>query len=103
MILVTTDYISGKECSVLGMVEGSTIQTVHAGKDLMNSFKTLIGGELKSYTEMMENARALAVERMVQQASELGADGIVGIRFATSSIMQAASEVMVYGTAVRFI
>lgn len=103
MILVTTDYIEGKAVSMLGVVEGTTIQTVHMGKDFMNGLKTLVGGELKSYTEMMEKARKLATERMVEEARGLGADAVIGIRYTTSSIMQSASEVMVYGTAVKFV
>ena len=103
MILVTTESIPNREVEPLGMVTGSTIQTVHTGKDLVNGLKTLVGGELKSYTEMMEKARALATERMIHQAEGLGADAVVGVRISTSSIMQSASEVMVYGTAVRFI
>lgn len=103
MIIVTTNDIPGKEIAVLDMVEGSTIQTVHAGKDFMNGLKTLVGGELKSYTEMMEKARRLATERMMAEAEKLGADAVVAVRYSTSSIMQSASEVTVYGTAVRFI
>ena len=103
MILVTTESIPNRAVEPLGMVTGSTIQTVHMGKDLVNGLKTLVGGELKSYTEMMEKARALATERMIHQAEGLGADAVVGVRISTSSIMQSASEVMVYGTAVRFI
>jgi uncharacterized protein YbjQ (UPF0145 family) len=102
MILVTTDYISGKELETLGLVKGSTIQSKHLGKDLLQSFKTLVGGELKAYTEMMNDARALATKRMVAEAAELGAHGIVSVRYASASIMARAAEVIVYGTAIRF-
>ena len=102
MILVNTDYISGKELETLSLVKGSTIQSKHVGKDIMQSFKTLVGGELKSYNEMMNEARAIATKRMVQEAEELGADAIVNIRYASSAIMQGAAEVIVYGTAVKF-
>lgn len=103
MILVNTDYISGKELEMLTLVKGSTIQTKHIGKDITQSFKTLVGGELKEYNNMMNEARALATKRMVEEAEELGADAIVNIRYATSAIMQGAAEVIVYGTAVKFV
>src|SRR5690554_3531479 len=103
MILVNTDYISGKELEMLGIVKGSTIQSKHVGKDITQGFKHLVGGELKAYNEMMNNARALATKRMVEEAKKLGADAIVNIRYSSASIMQGAAEVMVYGTAVKFI
>lgn len=102
MLMVSTNYISGKETEMLGLVKGSTIQTVHAGKDIMNSFKTLVGGELSSYNEMMNEARALATKRMCEEAEQLGADAIINIRYASSSIAQGAAEVMAYGTAVKY-
>ncbi len=102
MILVNTDYISGKEFEMLGMVKGSTIQSKHFGKDISQGFKTLVGGELKAYTEMMNEARDLATKRMVEEAQKLGADAIVNIRYASSAIMQGAAEVIAYGTAVKF-
>ena len=102
MLLVTTDYIAGKELEMLGMVKGSTIQTKHLGKDITQSFKTLVGGELTAYTEMMNDARALATKRMVQEAEAMGADAIVGVRYGSAAVMQAAAEVMSYGTAVKF-
>ncbi len=102
MLLVTTDYIAGKELEMLGLVKGSTIQTKHLGKDITQSFKTLVGGELTAYTEMMNDARALATKRMVQEAEALGADAIVGVRYGSAAVMQAAAEVMAYGTAVKF-
>ena len=102
MILVNTDYISGKELEMLGMVKGSTIQSKNVGKDITQSFKTLVGGELTAYTEMMNEARALATKRMVDEAEKLGADAVVNIRYASAVVMQGAAEVMAYGTAVRF-
>ena len=102
MILVNTDYISGKELEMLSIVKGSTIQSKHIGNDIAQSFKTLVGGELKSYNDMMNEARALATKRMVAEAEELGADAIVNIRYASSAIMQGAAEVIAYGTAVKF-
>ena len=103
MILVNTDYISGKELETITLVKGSTIQSKHLGKDITQSFKTLVGGELKSYNEMMNEARALATKRMVEEAEELKADAIVNVRYASSAIMQGAAEVIVYGTAVKFV
>lgn len=103
MILVNTDYISGKNFEMLGLVKGSTIQSKHIGSDISQSFKTIVGGELKAYNEMMNDARALATKRMVGEAEALGADAVVNIRYASSAIMQGAAEVIVYGTAVKFV
>jgi uncharacterized protein YbjQ (UPF0145 family) len=103
MIIVNTDYITGKQFEMLGLVSGSTIQSKHIGKDIGASFKTLVGGELKGYTEMMNEARSVATRRMVEVATQLGADAIVNVRFASSAVMQGAAEVIVYGTAVKFI
>ena len=103
MILVNTEYISGKELETLSLVKGSTIQSKHLGKDIAQSFKTLVGGELVAYNEMMNEARAIATKRMVAEAEELGADAVVNIRYASSAVMQGAAEVIVYGTAVKFI
>ena len=102
MILVNTDYISGKEFEMLGLVKGSTIQSKNLGRDISQGLKTLIGGELKAYNEMMNEARAIATKRMVDEATTLGADAVVNIRYASSAIMQGAAEVIVYGTAVKF-
>ena len=102
MVIVNTDYISGKELEMLGMVNGSTIQSKNIGHDIGQGFKTLVGGELKSYTEMMNDARALATRRMVEEAEKLGADAVVNVRFASAAVMAGAAEVMAYGTAVRF-
>ncbi len=101
MIIATTEQI-GKDYTVIGMAKGSTVQTVNAFKDIGASFKTLVGGELKKYNEMIAKARDLAVQRMVDEAQAAGADAVVGVRFGTSSIMQGAAEVMAYGTAVKF-
>lgn len=103
MILVNTDYITGKELEMLGLVRGSTIQSKNIGKDIAQSFKTLVGGELKAYNEMMNDARALATKRMVAEAEQMGADAVVNIRYASAAVMQGAAEVIAYGTAVKFI
>lgn len=102
MVIVNTDYISGKELEMLGMVKGSTIQSKNIGHDIGQGFKTLVGGELKSYTDMMNAARQVATDRMVQEAQLLGADAVVNVRFASAAIMSGAAEVMAYGTAVKF-
>ncbi|MCD8355688.1 MAG: YbjQ family protein [Clostridia bacterium] len=103
MILVNTDYITGKELEMLGLVKGSTIQSKNVGKDITQGFKTLVGGELRAYTEMMNDARSLATQRMIAEAEALGADAIVNVRYSSASVMQGAAEVMAYGTAVKFV
>ena len=102
MILVNTDYISGKELETLSIVKGSTIQSKNIGRDITQVFKTLVGGELKAYNEMMNDARALATKRMVEEAEAMGADAVINIRYASAAIMSGAAEVMAYGTAVKF-
>lgn len=103
MILVNTDYITGKEIQTLSIVKGSTIRAKHLGKDIMSGFKTIVGGELTSYSDMLNEARAIATKRMVEDAEKLEADAVINIRYATSNVMQGAAEVMVYGTAVKFL
>jgi len=103
MLIVTTENVSGKNLEMLGIVKGSTIQTVNAFKDIGASFKTLVGGELKNYNEMMAKARDLATQRMEDEAKALGADAIVGVRYSSSSVAQGAAEIMAYGTAVKFV
>lgn len=102
MLLVNTDYISGKELETLGIVKGSIVQTKNFGKDFMAGIKTLVGGEVTEYTEMLNQARQIAVKRMVDEAQGLGADAVVNVRYASSSVMQGAAEVIAYGTAVRY-
>lgn len=103
MLLVTTDYISGKDLEMLGLVKGSTIQTKNVGRDITQGLKTLVGGELTAYNDMMNDARALATKRMVAEASNLGADAVIGIRYSSAQIMQGAAEVIAYGTAVKIL
>lgn len=102
MILVNTDYITGKELEMLSIVKGSTIQTKNIGRDISQGFKTLVGGELKAYNEMMNEARAIATKRMVEEAEALSADAIVNIRYSSAAVMGGAAEVIAYGTAVKF-
>ena len=102
MILTTLEGVPGKRIvEHFGLVEGSTVRAKHVGKDILASLKNLVGGELKGYTQLLQEARQEALERMVQQASQLGANAIVNIRFATSSVAQGAAELFAYGTAVR--
>ncbi|MDD6032732.1 MAG: YbjQ family protein [Candidatus Faecivivens sp.] len=103
MILTTTERIEGKTLETLGLCKGSTIQTRNIGRDITQSLKTLVGGELKAYNEMMNEARALATKRMVAEAEALGADAVVCVRYASASVMSGAAEVLAYGTAVKFI
>ena len=103
MIIVTTENIPGKKLEVLGLVKGSTVQSKNIGTDFMSGMKKPVGGELTAYNEMMNEARALATKRMVQEAEALGADAIVNVRYASSAIMQGAAEVIAYGTAVKYI
>jgi uncharacterized protein YbjQ (UPF0145 family) len=94
MILVNTDFISGKELETISIVKGSTIQSKNLGYDILQGFKTIVGGELKAYTDMMNTARAIATKRMTQEAEDLGADAVINIRYASSSVMQNAEEVI---------
>lgn len=100
MKISTIEY---NENEILGLVSGTAIKTKHIGHDIIETIKTLIGGELKNYGKMMEEARALATERMIEAAKELGADEVVGVRYATSNIAPGASEIFVYGTAIRYL
>jgi len=102
MILATSDSVPGRRIeSVLGMVRGNTIRARHLGKDISAAFKNLAGGEITDYTKMMAESREQALDRMVEDAARLGADAIVAVRFTTSSVMQGAAEILVYGTAVK--
>ncbi len=101
MIQTTTDEIPGKRVTkVLGLVRGNTIRARHIGKDIAAAFKNIAGGEITDYTKMMAESREQAIDRMVEEAASLGANAIVGIRFTTSSVMQGAAEILIYGTAV---
>ena len=102
MILVNTEYIPNKEIiEVVGMVKGEIVQSKHLGRDFMAGLKTIVGGEIKGYTEMIAEARKIATDRMIKEAERLGADAIVGIRYSSSAVMQGASEILAYGTAVK--
>jgi uncharacterized protein YbjQ (UPF0145 family) len=102
MILSTTDKIPGKEIvAVLGIARGSTVRARNIGRDIFAGLKNIIGGEISEYTKLQADAREQALQRMVEDAQKLGADAVVNIRFATSMIMQGASEMLAYGTAVK--
>jgi uncharacterized protein YbjQ (UPF0145 family) len=102
MILINTDNIPGKEITeVLGLVKGSTIRAKHVGKDIVSGLRMLVGGEMKEYAEMLEEARSIALAKMTKQAESLGADAVINIRFSTSAVMQGAAEILAYGTAIK--
>ena len=102
MLLLNIEYVPGREIEALGLVKGSVVQSKNFGKDFMAGMKTLVGGEITSYTEMLNEARQIATKRMVDEAEALGADAVVNIRFASASIMQSAAEITAYGTAVKY-
>lgn len=101
MLITTTEIIPGKEYEIIGLAKGSTIQSKHVGKDIGAGIRNLVGGEVKAYVEMMNEARDIATQRMIENAQQMGADAIVAVRYGTSAIMTSAAEVMVYGTAVK--
>jgi uncharacterized protein YbjQ (UPF0145 family) len=104
MICTTTETIAGREITqTLGAVTGNVVQSKHIGRDIMAGLKTIVGGEIRGYTELLSEARNVAIQRMLASASEKGADAVVGIRFTTSAIMGGSSEIMVFGTAVKLI
>ena len=102
MKLLNIDYVPGQEIEALGIVKGTVVQSKNLGRDFMAGMKTLVGGEIVGYTEMLTEARQMATKRMVDEAKALGADAIVNIRYGSSSVMQGAAEVIAYGTAVKF-
>ena len=102
MILVNTDTITGKEIiETLGLARGSSIQTKHIGKDIMSVLRHIVGGELVEYSNMLEESREKAINRMVDDAESMGADAVINVRFMTSMIMSGAAEILAYGTAVK--
>ena len=103
MQLVNIDYIPGKELEVLGLVQGSIVQSKNLGKDFMAGMKGLVGGEIAGYTEMLNEARQIAVKRMVDEAKAMDADAIIGIQYGSSQVMQGAAEMVAYGTAVKIL
>ena len=102
MIIVNTDYISGKEIETIQLVKGNIVFSKNVVRDIFAGLKTIVGGEIKGYSEMMSEARQQATERMIQEATAIGADAIVNVRYSTSNLMASAAEIIAYGTAVRF-
>ena len=102
MLLLNIEYVPGRELEALGMVRGTVVQSKHIGQDFMASMKTLVGGELTGYTEMLVEARQIATKRMVDEAKAMGADAIINVQYGSSAIMQGAAEVIAYGTAVKY-
>ncbi len=102
MISVTTDFIAGhRVAEMLGLVKGSTIRAKHLGKDIMAGLRTLVGGEIKEYSEMLMESRNESLRRMEAAAEKMGADAVINVRFMTSSVMSGAAEMLAYGTAVK--
>ena len=101
MLLLNIDYVPGREIEPLGIVKGTVVQSKNFGKDFMAGMKTLVGGEIVGYTEMLNEARQIATKRMVDEAQALGADAVINVRYGSSSVMQGAAEVVAYGTAVK--
>lgn len=103
MKLVSISTIPGKEIEALGIVKGTIVQSKNIGRDFMAGMKTIVGGEIKGYTEMLNEARQIATKRMVDEAQALGADAIVGVKYGSSAVMQGAAEIVAYGTAVKIL
>ena len=103
MILSTTDVIQGRQFEILGLVRGNVVTSKHIGRDIMAGFKNIAGGEIKSYTDMMNEGRAIAEQRMIAQAQAMGADAVICMRYNSASVMEGTQEMLAYGTAVRFI
>lgn len=103
MKLLSIEYIPNTKIEALGMVKGTVVQTKNLGRDFMAGMKSLVGGELVGYTEMLNEARQIAVKRMVDEAKALGADAVIGVKYGSSQVMQGAAEVIAYGTAVRIL
>lgn len=103
MIVTTCDIVPGQQVQVLGLVRGNIVTSKHIGRDLMAGFKNIAGGEIKSYTDMMNEGRTVAEQRMIAEAQRLGADGIICMRYASASVMEGTQEMLAYGTAVKFI
>ena len=101
MLLLNIDHVPGRDMEAIGLVKGTVVQSKNFGKDFMAGMKTLVGDEIKSYTDMLVEARQIATKRMVDEATAMGADAIVNIRFGSSAVMQGAAEVIAYGTAVK--
>lgn len=103
MLLASIETFPGKEYNVLGIVKGTVVQSKHIGRDILAGLKTIVGGEIQGYTDMLIEARNIATERMTKEAESLGADAVIGMRYCTSAVMEGAAEIVAYGTAVKFV
>ena len=103
MIVTTCDLVPGQQVQILGLVSGNVVQSKHIGRDIMAGFKNIAGGEIKSYTDMLQEGRQVAEQRMIAQAQAMGADAIICMRFASASVMEGALDMLAYGTAVKFL
>ena len=103
MIITTCDVVPGQQIQVLGLVRGNIVTSKHIGRDIMAGFKNIAGGEIKSYTDMMNEGRAIAEQRMIEEANRLGADAIICMRYNSASVMEGTQEMLAYGTAVKIV
>ena len=103
MIITTCDVVPGQQIQVLGLVRANIVTSKHIGRDIMAGFKNIAGGEIKSYTDMMNEGRAIAEQRMIEEANRLGADAIICMRYNSASVMEGTQEMLAYGTAVKFV
>ena len=102
MLLLSINYVPEKKIEALGLVKGNVVQSSHLGKDIMSGLKTVVGGEITGYTEMLNEARQIATKRMVDEAKEMNADAVIGVKYGSSQVMSGAAEVIAYGTAVKY-
>lgn len=102
MLILTLNYVPGREIEALGIVKGNVVESKHIGKDIMAGLKTVVGGELHGYSDMLSEARAMATERMVREAEAMGADAVISVNYASASIMDGTAEILAYGTAVKY-
>ena len=103
MLLASIETLPGKNFEIIGFVKGTIVQSKHIGRDILAGLKTIVGGEISGYTDMLIEAREIATNRMVKEAEALGADAIIGIRYGSSSVMDGSAEILAYGTAIKFI
>ena len=103
MVITTADVVPGQQVQILGLVRGNIVTSKHIGRDIMAGFKNIAGGEIKSYTDMMNEGRAIAEQRMIDEAQRLGADAIICMRYNSASVMEGTQEMLAYGTAVRYV
>ena len=103
MLIVTTNEVANRKHEVIGLTQGSVVRAKNALRDMAAGFKSVVGGEIKGYTQLMQEARGIATQRMIEQAQQMGADAVIAVRYSTCSVMNGSSEVMAFGTAVKFV